>query len=194
MPRKKRDPEQAKHSIIEAATAELSEKGAATATVEAVAKRAGCAKGLVLYHFKTKQILFESAGTAIAATREGQWTKAFKASTPTDAIDSTWELLTDESANGVTLAWSSLLSPIGQISDQAVKELAEGFAKVLGVAGMGLFQSLGTEPRVNEEELGWLLASIVTGIEAALLSGADPSVVNGAYTAAWLGVLSLARA
>ncbi len=43
MPRKKRDPEQAKHSIIEAATAELMAKGAATATVESVAKRAGCA-------------------------------------------------------------------------------------------------------------------------------------------------------
>jgi len=192
MPRKKRDPEQAKRSIIEAATAELSEKGAATATVEAVAKRAGCAKGLVLYHFKTKQTLFESAGVAIATTRAAQWTEAFQAINPTDAIDRTWELLTNESANGVTLAWSSLLSPIGQISDQAVKELAEGFASALGAAGMGLFQSLGTEPRVNEEELGWLLASIVTGVEAALLSGADPEVVNGAYTAALLGVLSLA--
>ncbi len=193
MPRKKRDPEQAKHSIIEAATAELMAKGAATATVESVAKRAGCAKGLVLYHFKTKQGLFESAGATLAATREAQWTVAFQGSNPTDAIDKTWELLTSESSNGVTLAWSSLLSPIGQISDQAVKSLAEGFAKALGAAGVGLFELLGTEPRVNEEELGWLLASMVTGMEAALLSGADPSVVNGAYTAAWLGVLSLAR-
>ncbi len=194
MPSKKRDPEQAKRSILEAATAELSEEGAATATVEAVAKRAGCAKGSVLYHFKTKQNLFEKAGAAIAVTRGAQWTEAFKASNPTDAVDSTWDLLTKESANGVALAWSSLLSPIGQISDQAVKKLAGEFARALGAAGMGLFASLDTEPRVNEDELGWLLASLVTGMEAALLSGADPGVVNGAYTAAWLGVLSLAGA
>jgi AcrR family transcriptional regulator len=193
MPRKKRDSEQAKQAIVEAAVAELSEKGAATATVEAVAKRAGCAKGLVLYHFKTKQALFESAGAAIAATRAGQWSTAFEAGNPTDAIDRTWALLTKESTDGVTLAWSSLLSPIGQISDQAVKGLADGFASALGTAGMALFESLGTEPRVNEEELGWLLASIVTGMEAALSSGADPEVIDGAYTAAWLGVLSLAR-
>ena len=193
MPRKKRDPEGAKRSIIDAAIAELSEKGAATATVESVAKRAGCAKGLVLYHFKTKRDLFENAGDAIATNRKLQWTEAFRGSKPTEAIDRTWKLLTEESANGVTLAWSSLLSPIGQISDRAVKELAGGFAKALGAAGAGVFASLGAEPRVSEDELGWLLASTVTGIEAALLSGADPDVVNGAYTAAWLGVLSLAR-
>ena len=193
MPRKKRDPEQAKRSIIEAATAELCERGAATATVEAVAKRAGCAKGLVLYHFKTKQSLFESAGSAIAATRAANWTTSFEGGSPTETIDKTWELLTTESTNGVTLAWSSLLSPIGQISDQAVKRLAGDFAQVLGEAGMALFAALGAEPRINEDELGWLLASVVTGIEAGLLSGADPETVGGAYTAAWLGVLSLAR-
>ena len=194
MPRRKRDPEQAKRSIIEGATAELCEKGAATATVEAVAKRAECAKGLVLYHFKTKQGLFESAGAAIAVTRATHWAMAFEGGSPPDTIDKTWSLLTTESTNGTTLAWSSLLSPIGQISDHAVKQLAGDFARVLGEAGMGLFASLGTEPRVNEDELGWLLASIVTGVEAALLTGADPGVVGGAYTAAWLGVLSLARA
>ncbi len=49
------------------------------------------------------------------------------------------------------------------------------------------------EPRVSKEELGWLLSSIVTGIETSLLAGADLDAVDGAYTAAWLGVLSLAR-
>ena len=191
-PRKKRDPEQARRSILDAAIHELRDKGAGTATVEAVAKRAGCAKGLVLYHFKTKQKLLESAGSALANTRVAKWTTAFEG-TATEAIDQTWEVLTTESANGVTMAWSSLLSPTGQISDQAVSDISKSFANALGEAGFGLFARLGTEPRVSKEELGWLLASIVTGIETALLTGANAEAVNGAYTAAWLGVLSLAH-
>ncbi len=192
MPRKKRDPEQARRSILDAAILELREKGAGAATVEAVAKRAGCAKGLVLYHFKTKQDLFEAAAVALANTRTSKWTAAFEG-TATEAIDQTWDVLTAESANGVTMAWASLLSPTGQISDQAVKNLTESFASALGEAGFALFGRLGAEPRVSKEELGWLLSSIVTGIETSLLAGADMDAVDGAYTAAWLGVLSLAR-
>lgn len=192
MPRQKRDPEQARRSILDAAIHELRDKGAGTATVEAVAKRAGCAKGLVLYHFKTKQNLFESAGSALVKTRMDKWTTAFEG-TATEAIDQTWDVLTTESANGVAMAWSSLLSPAGQISDQSVSDLSKSFANALGEAGIGLFARLGTEPRVSKEELGWLLASIVTGIETSLLTGANAEAVNGAYTAAWLGVLSLAR-
>ena len=193
MARNKRDAERAKQAILDAVVRELCEKSGKTVTVEAVAKRSDHAKGLVLYHYKTKQNLFEAAGRVLADQRAARWTAAFSAKTPTDAIDRTWEILTEESKEGVALAWASLLSPNGNLSDPMVKEISEGFARALGQAGVRLFKALGTAPRVGEVELGWLLSAIVTGVEAALLSGADSEVVNGAYTAAWLGVLSLAR-
>ncbi len=193
MAERTRDARKAKQAILDAAIAELCASDSSTVTVEAVAKRSNHAKGLVLYHFKTKRALFETAGRALAISRADRWTAAFKANTPPDAIDQTWTVLTQESNDGVALAWASLLGPNSSISDRVVKELAEGFAGVLGQAGFDLFEAFGTTLTVDRDELGWLLSSIVTGIEAALLSGADSEALNGAYTAAWLGVLSLAR-
>ncbi len=192
MPRKKRDPEAAKRAILASAVQLLQSDGAAAVTVEAVAKSAKTAKGLVLYHYKTKQALLEAAGHALLSGRLERWRGAFDKNGALPAIENSWRILTEESKNGVALAWASLLTPGEHLPDQVVKNLGHSFAAALGVAGMELFRRLETQPRIRQEELAWILSSLVSGVEAALVSGADPETLNAAYSAAWLAVLSLA--
>ena len=37
------------------------------------------------------------------------------------------------------------------------------------------------------------MAAVVQGMELLLEAGAEPAVLQGAYSAAWLGILSLAK-
>lgn len=54
----KRDPDNSKSRLLEAARAEFSAKGIAGARVDAIARRAGVNKQLVYYHFGSKDELF----------------------------------------------------------------------------------------------------------------------------------------
>ena len=69
MPKKRTNSEKSKQSIVAAADALIRRKGAANVTVDQVAKEAGCAKGLVHYHFKTKRGVIEAVAQHLAASR-----------------------------------------------------------------------------------------------------------------------------
>ena len=49
------------------------------------------------------------------------------------------------------------------------------------------------KPSIPAEQLGWLLAAIVQGIAFQVAAGGDMEVIENAYSAAWVGVLSLAE-
>ncbi len=49
------------------------------------------------------------------------------------------------------------------------------------------------KPSIPAEQLGWLLAAIVQGMAFQVAAGGDMEVIENAYAAAWLGVLSLAE-
>ena len=193
MTRTKRDPEGARTAILDASEALLRDRGAAGVTVEGVARRAGYAKGLVLYHFKTKLGLLEATARRLSEHREKKWKEAFDNGDPMTAVDATWALLTDESESGVTRAWISLVGPGRHITDQTVSELHERFSTCVGKATARLMAGIEHRFSIPEAEVGWLLASVVHGMGLSLLGGADRGTLSGAYAAAWLGVLSLAR-
>jgi hypothetical protein len=44
---------------------------------------------------------------------------------------------------------------------------------------------------VPDVEIGWLLGAVVDGMGLRLTGGGDRAQLEGAYAAAWLGVLSL---
>ena len=48
----------------------------------------------------------------------------------------------------------------------------------------------GLKPRIPLSELGNLLAAVVHGIGKMLLAGMNQGELEGAYAAAWLGILS----
>jgi AcrR family transcriptional regulator len=192
MPKKRTNSEKSKDSIVAAAEALIRHKGAANVTVDQVAKEAGCAKGLVHYHFKTKRGVIEAVAEHLAASRTAEWATAFRAPTPKGAIDQSWALLTRESEDGTVRAWTSMFGPSGVIPEQAVRKAVEDFASALGGAADELLRDLDMEPSILPSENGWLLGAVVHGMGLQLLSGADLEELEGAYAAAWLGILSLA--
>ncbi len=189
---KRADARQSQESILRAAEVLIKRKGAAGVTVEAVAREAGCAKGLVHYHYKTKRGLVEAVASHLAKRREVAWADAFHASAPKAAIDGTWHLLTEESDDGTIRAWASMFGPGNVLPDHVVNQVVTRFGAALGDAAHRMLGELDLEPTVPPSEIGWLLAAVVHGMGLQLLSGADRKELEGAYAAAWLGVLSLA--
>ena len=185
----------ARETILQSAEALVKKHGAAAVTVEAVAKAAGTAKGLIHYHFKTKQGLLSAVADRLCDSRTTEWTKALRPGAPASAAERSWQLLTSESATGVVLAWQTLLSVEADHPDQRAKEHIGKFSRGLGAALARLLrQDMGLVPTIPIGEIGWLMAAVIDGVGLQLLSGAAPDELHGAYAASWLGILSLTRA
>lgn len=192
MAKKRTNSEQSKEAIVQAAEALVRRRAATGITVDQVAKEAGCAKGLVHYHFKTKRGVLEAVAENLAAARQANWVAAFRAMDAKTAIDQTWTLLTNESDDGTILAWNSLFGPGKVIPGDMVSQAQQSFAAALGDSADRLLKDLALVPRIPPVEIGWLLGSVVHGMGYQILSGAERSEIEGAYAAAWLGILSLA--
>lgn len=191
MAKHRTDREASRDLILTAALSVVRRFGASGVTVASVAEEAGCAKGLVHYHFDTKQSLWESAAHSLAAERLGRWTEAFESGELSEIIERTWSILVDESADGTILAWTSLLGPGTDVPGPATSGIVAGFGNALGDAVGGMLARHGVRCRVSPREVGWLLASVISGVGFLLLGGADRDDLEDAYAAAWLGILSL---
>lgn len=190
---RKPDSQASKDAILEAATLLIMRSGSARISVDAVAKQAGVAKGLVHYHFKTKKGLFERVARHLGQRRREAWERAFQADDPQEAIDATWNLLTNESTNGTLTAWAMLFGSTGMVPEQVVKEEADAFGAALGTATERMLARLGLRPSIPVPEVGTLLSAMVQGMGTLLVRGSAPGNLHGAYAAGWLGVLSLTR-
>lgn len=189
MPRKSKA--DAREAILGAAVDVIKERGARSVTVDGVAKRAGCAKGLVHYHFKTKAGLLQAVADRLALKRRESWETAFAASSPKAAIERSWNLLTGEASDGVGRAWASLFAASGVLPDSAVRAVVASFSDTLGRGAIDLMARADLEPTIPATEIGWLLGAVVHGMALQLQSGAQTEPLEGAYAAAWLGILSL---
>jgi AcrR family transcriptional regulator len=188
-----RTSEKSRDVILSAAEQFTKQRGAAAITVEGIAKAAGCAKGLVHYHFKTKTGLVRSVAERLTSYRESCWQEAFEAPGPQEAIDRTWTVLTEESTDGTLRAWSSLMFSKSILTDEAVKEMNERFGLLVRDSALRMLQASGLVPTVPDEEIGWYLGSVIHGMGFHLLSGRTVQELEGAYAAAWAGLLSLTR-
>jgi AcrR family transcriptional regulator len=193
MAKQRTDSEASKGLILGAALELLRESGSSSVTVAAVAERAGCAKGLVHCHFKTKQKLWEAAAEHLTERRVEAWREAFLAPSPSEAIQSTWHLLARESSDGTIVAWTSILDPGSAIPDRDVSRAVQAFGSGIAEAAGQMFTRLGVEARIPHTEIGWMLASMISGMGFLLTRGADEHQLENAYAAAWLGILSLAE-
>jgi hypothetical protein len=102
--------------------------------------------------------------------------------------------LTNESENGTMRAWLTLTIAGGMMTEQTVSELSKRFSDALGSAVGKLLNSLGLSLTVPDVEIGWLLGAVVDGMGMRLTGGGSRAQLEGAYAAAWLGVLSLTEA
>ena len=193
MAKQRTDSEASRELILGAAIGLLQEARSSSVSVAAVAERAGCAKGLVHYHFKTKQNLWEAAAEHLTAQRVHAWQEAFLAPSPSEAIQRTWWLLAQESSDGTIIAWTSILDPGSAIPDSAVRRAVHTFGAGIAEAAGSMFERLAVETRIPHTEIGWMLASVISGMGFLLTRGADQHRLENAYAAAWLGILSLAE-
>ncbi len=186
-----RSKEATRKSILDAAETVLRQRGAHTMTMDAVARAAKCAKGLVHYHFQTKKQLLVETVLRIAAAREAVWAEAFDTQNPQDAIDRTWEVVIGEADSGTLKAWTSLVALADDTVDQAVNKASSEFRSRITEATKELLARAGLRPTIGGEPLGWLLAAVVHGIGFQVAAGGDMDMLENAYAAAWLGLLSL---
>ncbi|MBE0591543.1 MAG: TetR/AcrR family transcriptional regulator [Gemmatimonadales bacterium] len=191
MAKKRTAPDVSRDVILQAAVRLVRRLGSAGVTVGSVAAEAGCAKGLVHYHFETKQKLWEAAAVSLAQERLDRWPRAFEAGSPSEAIEQTWDLLVEESVDGTVLAWTSLLGPGSDVPGLSTSHHISRFGDALGNAIGGMLARHDVRTRVSSRELGWLLASVISGVGFLLLGGADRNELEDAYAAAWIGILSL---
>jgi AcrR family transcriptional regulator len=181
-----------KELILTTVEKRLRLSGVGSLTIDLIAKEAGCAKGLVNYHFGTKSDLLAAASDRLLNAREGKWNAALKAPTPELAIERSWALIREEVDQGVWKAWISLNSSGEEVIVRAVNNSLETFGATLSASVRELLEALGLVPSVPPEELGHLVTAAIHGFEVQLSAGATPQHVEGGHTAMWLAVLSLA--
>jgi len=169
--------------IIDAAADILVSGGLTDWTVERVARRAGCAKGLVHYHHSSKSELLARVAERIAQRRHKRRLDALAVGGP-PSIDRLWIDLSDEVKSGESAAWLALLS----LPDPRVRESTSVRTDEVEALGRAAVEAFGIEGTVAE--VGRLLETVTNGTQVALVRGDDRALVQEAYHRFWLGLLA----
>ena len=172
-----------KDTILSSAITILVRDGLNNWTVEEVAKKAGCAKGLVNYHYRSKQALLQQAAETVRAER---WAKRETAArTPgSQALDRLWAVLLDDVKTGQFAAWLGLLSAGGPLRQAAASQTDQSLATVAALS-----RSLGLDNQLAVH--AGMIAAALDGLELQLLQGAPPGQTEEAYHQFWLTVLDM---
>lgn len=143
---------------------------------------AGCAKGLVLYHFGSKQALLDQVASEVAARRWSARIAALRLP-PAKAIDRLWEDLAGEVASGAFRLWLALAAgptTTGSATFSASQR------QQLATAAATIFRLPPKEPILTA------LPAVLDGFQLLLLQGTPEGEVREAFDSWWLGVLERA--
>jgi TetR/AcrR family transcriptional repressor of bet genes len=170
-----------KDAILSAAIDVISLHGLNNWTVEEVANRAHCAKGLVNYHYRSKQDLLILAAETLRDDRAARRLAAVQAS-GSRALDRLWAALTTEVETGWFAAWTSLLAADDPLR-RAAAERAPSSTAFVGA----LSRSLGLDDQLTRQAP--LIQAALDGLELRLLQGAPAPETEEAYHRFWLSVV-----
>jgi len=148
-------------AILAAALQALKRGGFDDFSIEAVARRAGVAKGLVLYHFESRRRLLQRCGAELAGERSRRLRHALTSGAGAAGVDAVWEELLHQQADGTARAWLSLS--------------AAGYSPSSG--------SQDFEARARD--------LVLEGCAVALATNADPAALRDSYNALWLALLEV---
>lgn len=168
--------------ILEAALLVLGEQGLAVWSVDRVADRAGCAKGLVHYHFGSKDRLLAEVRTRLEFGRREARIEAFSTRSGAAALDRLWEALELEVSGGRFGAWLDLVRYFGPSTSGA------GSADDLRLATAAARALEASERALAEQAV--VLGAALDGLQLRLLLGESPARVREGFERVWLGVLS----
>ncbi len=158
-----------------------------------MAGEVGCAKGLLNYHFNTKDQLVALAAERLLADRESLWKEALDTQDPDAAISQAWELIKQEADSGFWRAWTSLSASSDKVTVRTVNTAIDSFSRTLGKSVDAVLASIGLSPTIAVTELGHLVGAAVQGFGMQLASGVPESHVEGAHAALWVSILALTR-
>ena len=170
-----------KDAILSAAIDVIALHGLNNWTVEEVANRAHCAKGLVNYHYRSKHDLLRTAAQTVRDDRAAHRLAAVQA-LGTEALDRLWETLVRVVDSGWFAAWLSLLAaedPLRKATAERAGE-ADSFARSLG-RSLELGDALLAQAP--------LIQAALDGLQLRLLQGADVAETQEAYHAFWLSCM-----
>lgn len=171
-----------KDAILGAAIDVIALHGLNNWTVEEVANRAHCAKGLVNYHYRSKQDLLVRASETLRDDRIARRLAAI-AMPGSAALDRLWTVLVQEVDSGWCAAWLSLLAsdgPLRTASSERPSDM-ESFA-------LAISRSLGLGDQLKSQAP--LIQSALDGLQIRLLQGASAGETEEAYHRFWVGVLA----
>lgn len=176
------DKESTRQRILTAAVGTLTATDLTDWTVESVAAQAGCAKGLVLYHFGSKQALLGLVASEVAG---GRWSARVAALRlpPAKAIDRLWDDLAGEVGSGTFRLWLALAASAATAGSASFSTSQQ---QQLATTAAATFRIPAKDPALIA------LPAILDGFQLLLLQGVPEAEVREAFDSYWLGVLERA--
>jgi len=168
-------------AILSASIAVLGEAGLGGWTVERVAARAGCAKGLVVYHFGSKRALLEASADALGAAHQAVRQGALKGHSGTSVLDALWRALLGEVLSGGLAGWVAVQSdPELRRSAHHPEQMFKTEARVASALAIntGVLDPPGT------------LSAALDGVQLQLLVTPPSERDRGLYDRLWLALLA----
>lgn len=181
----------ARQALLDATVELLAEYPPERLTVNAIADRADCAKGLVHYHFKKKDGLLAAAAREMWLQRRARWTDVLGRHDAQEAINGAWQLLREETDSGAGRSAAELAGRDDELIGQSAKDGAREFREAVAVAVEGLLHRLDRRPTIPPAEIGQLVVAMIAGLELELDAGAGSNDAEAGWAAFWLGLLSL---
>jgi len=157
-----KDAASTRSNILAAAVQTLQRGGIEGFTLDAIARRAGVVKGLVLYHYASRGRLLRAAAAEIAATRTAAIQRALASGAGAGALDACWDELRRQAEDGTARAWISLCAA-GLIDRSARNAEFEDAAR----------------------------DAVIDGTAIALAAGVPLADAKDAYDALWLSLLDI---
>ncbi len=168
-------------TITTAAASLLGDQGLAGWSVDKVADRAGCAKGLIHYHFGSKDTLLSEVRQRVEFRRREDRIGAFSGLAGASALDALWEVMAAEVQEGRFGAWLDLVRYFGPSTSQA------GTADDFRLATAAARALEASERDLAEQAV--VLGAALDGLQLRLLLGEPPAQVREGFERVWLGVL-----
>lgn len=181
----------ARARILDGAARCVVERGAAEASMSAIAAAAGTSKALLHYHYADRAALLAELVTVLTARVTARERAALDGSAGSASVDALWAWLADELARGEV----RVLLELGLLRDDAVRAASSSAAERRHAAATHtveqLFGRLGLTPRLPAPLLGRASLAFVDGLAAASVAAAgDPRV---SFDVFWLALLGLAE-
>jgi AcrR family transcriptional regulator len=157
-----KDATSTRENILAAAVQTLQRAGVEGFTLDAVARRAGVVKGLVLYHYASRGRLLRAAASQVAAARSAAVERALASAPGAGGLDACWEELRRQAEDGTARAW-------------------------LGLCAAGLIDRSTRNAHFEDAAR----EAVIDGTAIALASGVPLADAKDAYDALWLTLLEV---